>query len=182
MTNRSDEGSEPPTRSLRVTRTRQVRAEALLLESVVTQRPLPGIDRVVTFPDLVPTSVREQAVSSTIESHRGWDFHLRSASSTTRRSRHSSSEHELPVLRFVQAEVVQGKITVRLQLSIALPNDDPIPIEGIVSTFTTAIPSPPSSRHTSWPSSLPHCIHPPGALSTAVAATTPGRRRDNRTR
>ena len=140
MTNRSDEGGEPPTRSLRATRPRQVRAEALLLESIITHRPLPGIDRVVTLPDLGGDvgAARVVLVDDREPSGLGFPPQIRVVDDETLKT--LSSEHELPVLRFLQSEVLDGKITVRLQLSIALPNEDLIPVEGIVATFNDSEP------------------------------------------
>ena len=140
MTNRSDEGGEPPTRSLRATRPRQVRAEALLLESIITHRPLPGINRVVSFPDLGPDTGAGAVVLVDDREPSGLGFppQIRIVDDETLKT--LSSEHELPVLRFLQAETVQGKITVRLQLSIALPTGDPVPLEGIVATFSDSDP------------------------------------------
>lgn len=140
MTNRSDEGGEPPTRSLRATRPRQVRAEALLLESIITHRPLPGIDRVVTLPDLGGDvgATRVVLVDDREPSGLGFPPQIRVVDGETLKT--LSSEHELPVLRFLQSEVLDGKITVRLQLSIALPNEDLIPVEGIVATFNDSEP------------------------------------------
>lgn len=140
MTNRSDEGGEPPTRSLRATRPRQVRAEALLLESIITHRPLPGIDRVVTLPDLGGDvgAARVVLVDDREPSGLGFPPQIRVVDGETLKT--LSSEHELPVLRFLQSEVLDGKITVRLQLSIALPNEDLIPVEGIVATFNDSEP------------------------------------------
>lgn len=140
MTNRSDEGSEPPTRSLRATRPRQVRAQALLLESIITHRPLPGIDRFVTLPDLGSDIGAASVVLLDDREPSGLGFppQVRVVNDETLKT--LSSEHELPVLRFLQSEVLDGKITVRLQLSIALPNEDPIPVEGIVATFNDSEP------------------------------------------
>lgn len=140
MTNRSDEGSEPATRSLRSTLPRQVRAEALLLESITTHRPLPGINRVVSFPDLGSDagSATVVLVDDREPSALGFPPQIRVVDDETLKT--LSSEHELPVLRFLESEILDGKITIRLQLCVALPNEDPIPLEGIVATFNDREP------------------------------------------
>jgi hypothetical protein len=46
----------------------------------------------------------------------------------------------LRLLEFLQPEHFPGKISIRVQLSIALPNDAPAPIEGIVATFDNRDP------------------------------------------
>ena len=140
MTNRSDEGGEPPTRSLRATRPRRARAEGLLLESIITHRPLPGIGRVVTFADLGSDvgAATVVLVDDREPSALGFPTQIRVVDDETLKT--LSSERELPVLRFLQSEVLDGKITIRLQLCIALPQEDPIPVEGIVATFNDSEP------------------------------------------
>lgn len=140
MTNRSDEGSEPPTRSLRATRPRRVRAEALLLESIITRRPLPGIDRVVSFPDLGSDvgAATVVLVDDREPSTLGFPTPIRVVDDETLKA--LSSEHEMPALRILESEVQQGRITIRLQLSMALPSEDPIPVEGIIATFSDSDP------------------------------------------
>ena len=94
----------------------------------------------LTFPDLGLDVGTEKAVLVDDREPSGLGFprHIRVVDEETLKT--LSSEHELPVLRFAHSEVLQDKITIRLQLSIALPNDDPIPIEGIVATFDDSEP------------------------------------------
>jgi hypothetical protein len=120
--------------------TRETRAQALVLESILTHRPLPGVDRAVSFLDLGLHNHDPQVVlvDDRDPSELGFPSQLRIISrdklDTIR------SERELRLLEFLQPEHFPGKISVRVQLSIALPNDDPMPLEGIVATFNDSDP------------------------------------------
>ena len=119
---------------------REIRAQALVLESILAHRPLPGIDRAVFFPGLGLRDDDPQIVlvDDRDPSDLGFPSQLRIISRDSLDT--IRSERELRLLEFLQPEHFPVKISIRVQLSIALPNDAPAHIEGIVATFDNRDP------------------------------------------
>ena len=105
------------------------------MESVITHRPLPGIDRIVAFPDPIQ---RKDDVHVVLVDHRdGSTFELppqvRIISPTELET--MQPDEPMPFLEFMEPESFAGKVGVRLRLSLALPDRDPAPLGEIVATF-----------------------------------------------
>lgn len=120
--------------------TRETRAQALVLESILMHQPLPGMDRVLTFPDLGRRADDAQVVliDDRNPSELGFPTALRMISrdelDTIR------SEAGLRYLEFVEPEPLPDKISVRVQLSVASPDGGFVPLEGMVATFDDSDP------------------------------------------
>ena len=114
---------------------KEVRAQVLVLESVLTHRPLPGMDRALAFPDPIQREDDVQVVlvddreASTLE----LPPQIRIIRSTELET--MQPDEPLPFLTFLEPESFAGKIGVRLRLSLALPDRDPAPLGEIVATF-----------------------------------------------
>lgn len=114
---------------------REVRAQALVLESLLNNRPLPGLDRSV---GLVGGASREGDVGMVLVDDRDLsDLDFPAQIRVVTRDEFETIRHEerMEFLEFLQPEHFPGKISVRVQRSIALPNGDRVPVEGIVATF-----------------------------------------------
>ena len=110
------------------------------MESILMHQPLPGMDRVVTFPDLGRRADDAQVVliDDRDPSELGFPPQLRIISrdelDTIR------SEEGMRYLEFVEPEPLPDKISVRVQLSIASPDEGLVPLEGMVATFDDSDP------------------------------------------
>lgn len=140
VTDQSEGGGGSPTRPLRATRTRETRAQGLLLEAVLKHQPLPGIDRVVTLPDLGPDIDPSTfvVVDDRDPATLGFPPQVRVVGQDALGT--LQLEDELRVLRFLQPQLSPGTIGLRLQLSIALPDGGVVPLEGILATFRDSDP------------------------------------------
>jgi hypothetical protein len=120
--------------------TRQTRAQALVLESILLHRPLPGIGRVVAFSGIGPGESGSQIllVDDRDTSDLGLPSQLRIMSHTEFATFHP--DEQVRVLEFLTPEEFPGKISVRVQMSIAVPNEGLFPVEGMVATFADRDP------------------------------------------
>ena len=114
---------------------REIRAQALLLDSVLTHRPLPGIDRAVVFPDLSPVEDATQVLLVDDRDPSTLDFpsQVRVISRDELDTIRAEAD-QLPVFEFLQPEQFPGKLSVRLRISMAFP-DRIAPLGEIVATF-----------------------------------------------
>lgn len=120
---------------------RETQAQALLLESVLTQTPLPGLDRVLAFPDLGPLAGDDGEillVDDRDPSELDLPARVRVVGSEEMDAV-SAREGLTPVLEFLPPEAMEGKVSVRLRLSRA-GGGQTLPLGEIVATFADRDP------------------------------------------
>jgi hypothetical protein len=120
---------------------REMRAQALVLESMLMHRPLPGINRAVIFPDfdLVQDVTQVMLVDERDPSSLGFPSQVR-VTGRAEAEKIRAVEEQVLVLDFLQPEQFPGKLGVRLRASLAFPDRDPAPLGEIVATFDDCDP------------------------------------------
>ena len=119
---------------------RKKRAQALLLESVLNGKALPGADRVLTFPEL--ESLRGEDPVLLVDDRDTAELDLASQLRLVGRSELENArtrQSYTPVLEFLDGEAMPGKVSVRLRLSRA-GGGDVLPLGEIVATFADTDP------------------------------------------
>ena len=117
---------------------RKKRAQALLLESVLNGKPLPGMDRVLTFPELEAGSDTVLLVDDRDPAELELPSQVRLAGSNEIENAKTRQRYT-PVLEFLDGEAMPGKVSVRLRLSRA-GGGDVLPLGEIVATFADTDP------------------------------------------
>lgn len=115
--------------------TREIRAQALLLESVLNQRPLPGMTQVLTVPDGVPGNDNDQIILVDDRDPSELNFPSRVSIMTRDEMESLAPDDRMRIFEFQQPEHFPGKISVRLRLSVASPGRGLLPVGEIVATF-----------------------------------------------
>ena len=114
---------------------REIRAQALLLESVLTHRPLPGMTHVLAMPDVVFGDDNSQIILLDDRSSSELSFPSR-VHVMSRDELESLAPDDPPqVFEFQLPEQFPGKISVRLRLSVPFPGHGLVPSGEIVATF-----------------------------------------------
>ncbi len=117
--------------------TREHRAQALVLQSVLANRPLPGMQEAVGF-----SEIEEDAELALVDDRDPSDFdlppHVRLVSTADLAT--LAAEGRLLVLQFAEPEPFPGKVSVRLRLSVVLPEHGQVPLEELVTTFIDSDP------------------------------------------
>lgn len=114
---------------------REIRAQALLLESVLNHRPLPGMTEVLAMPNLHFGDDNSQIIL--VDDRNVSDIHFPSRVRIMTRDELKSLAPDVPpqVFEFLSPEHFPGKISVRLRLSVAFPGHGLVPSGEIVATF-----------------------------------------------
>lgn len=114
---------------------REIRAQALLLESVLNHRPLPGMTEVLAMPNLHFGDDNSQIIL--VDDRNVSDIHFPSRVRIMTRDELKSLAPDVPpqVFEFLSPEHFPEKISVRLRLSVAFPGHGLVPSGEIVATF-----------------------------------------------
>ena len=114
---------------------REIRAQALLLESVLTHRPLPGMTQVLAVPDYAVGDDNGQIILVDDRSSSELGFPSRVSIMTRDELESLAPDDQLRILEFQPPEHFPGKISVRLRFSVVFPGRGLVPIGEIVATF-----------------------------------------------
>ena len=114
---------------------REIRAQALLLESVLTHRPLPGMTQVLALPDVAFGDDKDQIIL--VDDRSASELSFPSRVQIMTRDELESLAPDVPpqVFEFQAPEHFPGKISVRLRLSVAFAGHGLVPSGEIVATF-----------------------------------------------
>ena len=115
---------------------REIRAQALLLESVLTHRPLPGMNQVRSLPSL-KTGDEDIQIILVVDDPSSTELSFPSEARTVTKDELESlgPRNQLQVLEFQPSDSNPGEISVRLWLSVDMPGHGFVKIEEIVATF-----------------------------------------------
>ncbi len=114
---------------------REIRAQALLLESVLTHRPLPGMEQAIFLPDLAPGNDDSQLILVDERDPTKLGFPGQLNIMTKDEFASLAPNDQLQIFEFQPPEQFPGKISVRLRLSVAFPGHGFVPSGEIVATF-----------------------------------------------
>jgi len=114
---------------------REIRAQALLLKSLLTRQPLPGMTQPLAMPDAAFEDDNSQIIllDDRSSSQLGFPARVRIMSRDELQSLAPDSPPRL--FEFQPPEQFPGKISVRLRLSIIFPGHGLVPDGEIVATF-----------------------------------------------
>jgi len=119
---------------------REIRAQALLLESVLNNRPLPGMTNALTVPNNVVSGNDGQIILVDDRSPSELSFPSQVKIITRDDMESLASDNQLHVFEFLPPEHFPGKISVRLRLSVMWPGRRLLPAVEIVATFNDQDP------------------------------------------
>ena len=113
---------------------REIRAQALLLEAVLTHQPLPGMTHVLGVPDAVSDDTGQVIL---VDDRSSSELGFPSQVSIMSRNEMESLvlDNQLRIFEFQPPENFPGKISMRLRISVAWPGHGILPVGEIVATF-----------------------------------------------
>jgi hypothetical protein len=114
---------------------REIRAQALLLESLLTRQPLPGMTQPLAMPDAVFEDDDSQIILLDDRSPSQLRFPARVRVMSTAELQSLSPDSPPPLFQFQPPEQFPGKISVRLRLLALLPGHGLLPGGEIIATF-----------------------------------------------
>ena len=114
---------------------REIRAQSLLLESVLTHRPLPGMTQVLAVPDYPVGGEDGHIILVDDRSSEELGFPSQVSVMTRDEMESLPPDERQRFFEFLPPEHFPEKISVRLRLSIAWPGRGFLPVAEIVATF-----------------------------------------------
>jgi hypothetical protein len=114
---------------------REIRAQALLLESLLTHQPLPGMTQLLAMPDVAFEDDNSQIILLDDRSSSELDFPPRVRLMSQAELQTLGPESPPQFFEFLPPEQFPGKISVRLRLSVLFPGHGLVPGGEIVATF-----------------------------------------------
>ena len=113
---------------------REIRAQALLLEAVLAHQPLPGMTQVLAVPDAVSDDTGQVIL---VDDRSSSELGFPSQVSIMSRNEMESLvlDNQLRIFEFQPPENFPGKISMRLRISVAWPGHGILPVGEIVATF-----------------------------------------------
>ena len=113
--------------------------QALLVHAALDLAPLPGLDRVLDFPDLAALREREERMMSTenlVQPHLLGDTVRLVA--PERVAKYAADSGSFPYLRFLPPEQHEGRVGLTLQLLVGFDDVEPLPLGALVANFEQA--------------------------------------------
>lgn len=114
---------------------REIRAQALLLESVLNHRPLPGMTQVLAVPDDALGNDNGEIILVDDRDPSGLGFPSLVNVMSRNEMESLALDSGLRIFEFQPPEHFPEKISVRLRLSVMWPDRGLVPVGEIVATF-----------------------------------------------
>lgn len=114
---------------------RVIQAQALVLESLVNHRLLPGMTHVLSLPELALSDENEEIILVDDRNVSQLRFSSRVRIITKEELENLAPDFPKAVLEFLSPEHIEEKISVRLRLYIAFPSHGLLPSSELVVTF-----------------------------------------------
>ena len=114
---------------------REIRAQSLLLDSVITHQPLPGMTQAFGLPDYPVGDDNVHIILVDDRPSSELDFPSQVDIMTRDEMMSLTPDDKQRIFEFLPPEKFPGKISVRLRISIQLPDHGLIPVGEIVAPF-----------------------------------------------
>lgn len=118
---------------------REIRAQALLLESILTKQPLPGMTHILSFPESLADNNRSIFLLDNRHPSK-LDFPADVIIVTKDEMEDLAPDVRRLVYEFQPPEQFPKKVSVRLRLSVTFSDQGLVPVGEIVATFDDSDP------------------------------------------